>query len=82
VITRLNVPDAAIISYEDYVKFKRMQAYLGIVRISQQLHGSGLNAREIYEESRRELEERGEREPSATLASRYRHSFPTKKASR
>lgn len=60
VITRRNVPDSVIISYDDYVKFKRMRAYLGIVQIAEKLRGSGLNAMEIYEESRRELEERGE----------------------
>ena len=58
VITRRNVPDVVIISYEEYLRLQRLQAYLGILRMAEELKGRGLNARELYEESRRELEER------------------------
>jgi len=57
VVTRRRVPYMTIVRYEDYVRLSRIQAYLDLVRISQRLKSSGLKTSEIYEESRRELEE-------------------------
>lgn len=60
VITRRSVPDAALISYNDYLRFKRMEAYVGMLRIAEKMRGRGINVDELLEESRRELEERGD----------------------
>lgn len=55
VVTRRGVPFMAILRFEDY---ERLRAYLEMVRISEELKDSEISATEIYEESRRELEER------------------------
>jgi prevent-host-death family protein len=61
VITRRNVPDAVIISYDDYVKYKRTCAYLAIVRLAEKVRPGPPSLQDILDESRRELEERTER---------------------
>lgn len=58
VVTRRGEPYMIIMRYEDYERLSRIRAYLDMVRISQELKGSGISATEIYEESRRQLEER------------------------
>ncbi|MGQ9552939.1 MAG: type II toxin-antitoxin system Phd/YefM family antitoxin [Anaerolineae bacterium] len=58
IITRRNVPDSVIISYDEYKRLERLQGYWEMLRIAEELRGSGLKASELYEESRSELEER------------------------
>lgn len=58
VVTRRGVPFMVILRFEDYEHLERLRAYLEMVRISEELKGSEISATEIYEESRRELEER------------------------
>jgi prevent-host-death family protein len=58
VVTRRGEPYMIIVRYDDYERLSRIRAYLNLARISAKLKGSGLKASEIYEESRRELEER------------------------
>ncbi len=58
VVTRRGEPYMIIVRYQDYERLSRIRAYLDMVRISQELKGSGISATEIYEESRRQLEER------------------------
>jgi prevent-host-death family protein len=57
-ITRRGAPFMVIMRYEDYERLERLQSYLNMVRISEELRDSRISATEIYEESRRELEER------------------------
>lgn len=61
VITRRDEADTVVLSYEDYVRMRRIQAAAGIRRISERLRGSGIKLQELMEESRRELEQRGDR---------------------
>lgn len=57
-ITRRGEPYMMIVRYKDYERLRRVRAYVDLVKISEELKGSGLKASEIYQESRRELEER------------------------
>lgn len=61
VVQRRDEPEAVIVPYDDYVRMRRMRAAAGIRRLSEQLRGRGIKLQELMEESRRELEERGER---------------------
>lgn len=58
VVTRRGTPFMVILRYEDYQRLERLRGYLNMVRISEELKDSGISATEVYEESRRELEER------------------------
>lgn len=58
VVTRRGTPFMVILRYEDYERLERLRGYLNMVRISEELKDSGISATEVYEESRRELEER------------------------
>ena len=58
VITKRGKPTAALVPYEQYEQFLRLQADLQIERWIASLRGRGLRAREIYERSRAPLEER------------------------
>ncbi|MFQ6089883.1 MAG: type II toxin-antitoxin system Phd/YefM family antitoxin [Candidatus Bipolaricaulia bacterium] len=58
VVTRRGAPFMVILRFEDYERLERLRAYLEMVRISEELKDSQISATEIYEESRRELEER------------------------
>ena len=58
IVTRHGKPAVVLLSYEEYERWRRIRSYLNMVRISKSLKGSGISATELYEESRRELEER------------------------
>lgn len=58
IVTRRGDPYMVITPYTDYEKLSRIRAYLDLLDISEKLQGSGLKASEIYETSRRQLEER------------------------
>lgn len=58
VITKRGKPVAAIIPFEEYRKQQKVEAFLELVELRRKLASSGLKARELYEESRKELEER------------------------
>jgi len=58
VVTRRGTPFMVILPYGDYERLERLRSYLNMVRISEELEDSGISATEIYEESRRQLEER------------------------
>ncbi len=58
VVTYRGTPFMVILPYEEYERLERVRSYLSMVRISEKLKGSGISATEIYEESRRQLEER------------------------
>ncbi len=58
VVTRRGEPYMVIAPYADYERLSRVRAYLGLLAIAEKLQGSGLKASKIYEESRRQLEER------------------------
>lgn len=58
IVTRRGTPFMVILPYGEYQRLERLRAYLEMVRISEELKDLGISAAEIYEESRRELEER------------------------
>jgi len=47
-----------MISYDDYLRLQRLQAYEDMVRISTELRARGVRASEFYAASRAELESR------------------------
>jgi len=58
IVTRRGEPDAVILPFEEYERLRRLRAYSGMVRLSHELKEVGVTATELYEASRRELEER------------------------
>jgi len=58
IITKRGNPYRAITSYEEYRTLNRWWAYMTMVRLSAELKEIGVTATELYEASRRELEER------------------------
>ncbi len=57
-ITRRGEPVGVLISPEEYKRLSRVHAYLEMLRLSAELRDAGVTAKEVYEASRRELEER------------------------
>ena len=58
IVTRRGKPDAVILPFDEYERLRRLWAYSSMVRLSRELEGVGLTATELYEASRRDLEER------------------------
>jgi len=58
IITRRNKPEAVILPFAEYERLQRMMAYVSMVRLSHELKEVGVNATELYEASRSELEGR------------------------
>lgn len=58
IITRRGRPDVVLLSYGDYERLRRLQAYQQTLRLSAKLRDSGVSAGDLYESSRQELEER------------------------
>jgi prevent-host-death family protein len=61
VITRQDEPDAVVLSYEEYVRLRRRRAAAEIRRMSAEISDRHVDLQELLAESRRELEERGDR---------------------
>lgn len=58
IITRRGEPEVVLLAYDDYKRLRRLQAYQQVVRLSNELRGSGVNVQELQESSREELEKR------------------------
>lgn len=58
IVTRRGTPFMVILPYEQFERLERWQAYLEMIRISEELKGFTISAAQLQEESRRELEER------------------------
>jgi len=58
IVTRRGEPDAVILSFREYRLLCHLRAYLRMTRFSERLESCGVTATELYEASRRELEER------------------------
>jgi prevent-host-death family protein len=58
IVTKRGKPTVVLVPYEQYEQFLRLQADLKLDRLVASLRGRGLRARELYEESRAQLEER------------------------
>jgi len=58
IITRRGQPDIVLLAYADYERLRRLQAFQQVLRLANELRDKGVTATELYEVSRRELEER------------------------
>lgn len=58
IVTRRGQPDAVILPYDEYERLQRLRAYARMAHLARELREAGVTATELYEESRRELEER------------------------
>ncbi|MDH7485595.1 MAG: type II toxin-antitoxin system Phd/YefM family antitoxin [Anaerolineae bacterium] len=58
IITRRGEPEAVILPFAEYERLRRLRAYASMVRLSSELAETGVTATELYEASRKELEER------------------------
>ncbi len=57
-ITRRGEPVAVLMSSDEYERLKGVHAYLEMLRLSQLLRDRGVTASELFQASRKELEER------------------------
>jgi len=58
VVTRRGKPIAVIVSYEQFKSLKRLSDWVDMLRISEKMKKRGVKAKDLYEASRKELEER------------------------
>ena len=58
IVTRRGEPETVILSFEEYERLQRVRAYANMVSLSRELGDAGVTATELYDASRRELEER------------------------
>jgi len=56
---RRGQPDIVLLAYADFERLRRLQAFQQVLRLANELRDKGVTATELYEASRRELEERG-----------------------
>jgi prevent-host-death family protein len=57
-ITRRGEPVGVLVSHDEYERLRQVQAYLEMLRLSQELEGLDMTAQELSRGSRKELEER------------------------
>jgi len=58
IVTRRGEPDTVILSIDEYERLRRLRAYSSMVRLSRELERTGVTATELYEASRKDLEDR------------------------
>lgn len=58
IVTKRGEPVAVIISYEQFKSLKRLSDWVNMVEIAEKMKKRGLKAKDLYEVSRKELEER------------------------
>jgi len=58
IVTRRGKPDAVILPFAEYEHLQHLRPYSNMVRLSRELEEVGMTATQLYEASRRELEER------------------------
>ncbi len=58
IVTKRGEPVAVIISYEQFKSLKRLSDWVNMVEIAEKMKRKGLKAKDLYEASRKELEER------------------------
>ena len=55
-LTSRGKPVGVLLSFEDYERLRRAEAFSQVIELSRSLRESELNASELYQASRRELE--------------------------
>jgi prevent-host-death family protein len=58
VITKRGQPVAALLPYKEYTDLRKLRTYLKMLEISTEMQKTGIKAKDVYEASRKELEER------------------------
>jgi prevent-host-death family protein len=58
VITKRRKPVAIIIPYDDYQRSQRFEGYKKIMEVREALAQAGVKAKEVYKESKKQLEEK------------------------
>jgi prevent-host-death family protein len=58
IVTCRGEPEAVILPFEEYERLQRLRVYSSMVRLSRELEGVGVTATELYEASRKDLEDR------------------------
>jgi len=58
IITKRGKPVAVIITYEQFKNLKRLSDWVSMLKIAEKMQKKGVKAKELYEASRKELEER------------------------
>ena len=58
IVTKRGEPVAVIISYEQFKNLKRLSDWVNMVEIAEKMKRKGLKVKDLYEASRKELEER------------------------
>lgn len=58
IVTKRGEPVAAIVSYKQFRSLKRLSDWIDMLNISESMQKEGIKAKDLYEISRRELEER------------------------
>jgi len=58
IVTKRGEPVAVIISYEQFKSLKRLSDWVNMVEIAEKMKRKGLKVKDLYEASRKELEER------------------------
>ena len=57
IITRRGEPVGAMIGFEEFQNLRKLRAYKSVLDLSLELSDCGITAAELYQQSRRELEE-------------------------
>lgn len=58
IVTRRKKPVAVIIPFKAYQRIQRIEGYLTLMKLSEELKDIGMTATQAFEASRKELEER------------------------
>jgi prevent-host-death family protein len=58
IVTKRRKPVAVIISYEEYERSKRVEGFKKIMEAREAFQKTGVKAKDIYKESKRQLEEK------------------------
>jgi len=58
IITKRGHPVAALLSYKEYLDYKKLRTYLKMLELSASMKDAGIKAADVYAASKKELEER------------------------
>jgi prevent-host-death family protein len=58
VITKRGHPVAALLSYKEYLDYKKLRTYLKMLELSATMKDAGIKAADVYAASKKELEAR------------------------
>jgi len=58
IITKRGQPVAVLLPYKEYTDLKKLRTYLRMLEISTEMRKTGIKAKDIYAESKKDLEKR------------------------